>query len=566
MFPSLPCKLDIDLENYTDEELEAYNIRDTEGCRELHKLEMSLMPPEEILIAEQACLARSLVFDINLGLAATAKDDFLAIATDLVATLNPEVFGWNETSDGKVLKSVKYQALKKYLADEMGFTVKSTSKKKINPELLRRNPEASVVIEAVSEIGKALCHSRRVGNLTGSKVDLGYAYYAAHTGRPSGRGEGKGGLNALNLPKHNKKIANIIRPLYELPDGQYFLCADFANIEYRTLGLITGCKHIYSIFENNVLADPYAETCHVATGFRPDKRNPDDVPMRQIFKQMVLSLTYLAGLTNWIHQMLIAISKGEVTMEQLTEVARKQRWRRPTRSRWVNKAQADTSAPDVVVAVCFHTYNLFHEVHPEFKLHGRWLVDTVEAAAHSLDPDHELEVRKLYAGAPDPEWLEITVDWDKRNERSITARCGLWSPTVCWRDIAVRNAKRYGNMEPCLTILHETKTYRPISPNILIENVNQSLARNAMCAMKLRMPSEFGVMIDIYDEIKMLVNRENARHARAAMLKHAGPGSDGCGYGWAVVIDPNEIEIARSFKGIETHPEWWDNPRWEEIP
>lgn len=553
-FDCVENKLDIDLTNCTDEELEEYNKVDVLACRSLHKLALSLMSAGEIAMAEQAARVRKLVFDIDRELADRAKTDFLAVATDAVAGLAPELFGW--TDQGEV-KSVRYQYLKQWMSEELGFETDTTSKKKINPELLAGNEAAAHVVEVMSQIGKALYYARKSGSLTADTLDLNYMYYAAHTGRPSGKGDGRGGLNALNLPKHNKRIANIIRPMFILQD-KYMVSADFANIEYRTLGLITKCKHIYKVFEEDVLADPYAHFCHAATGFLPDKRNPDDVPIRQIFKKGVLSLTYLAGLVNWIHQMLIAIGEGEITLQEIADVAAKQNWRKPN-NKYVRECQRKTHAPDAVVSVCYHTWHLFHEVHPEFKRFGEWLMTCAETTCGSLDPEHDLSVLTKYAGAPDPEWLELNIDWNKRNERSITARCGKWDNTVCWRDLAIRMAKQYGEMKPCLTALHETKAYRPLTKNIVIENVNQSFARNAMCALKMKMDKDFPEMFDIYDDLKVVVEAERIREARDTMLRHAGPGTDGCGYGWAVVIDPTEIEVSKTFKATCPSEEWWDD-------
>lgn len=593
--PGIPAKLDIDFEACSDEELEEYNIRDVEACRALHKIELGLVPPEELLLAEQASRVRGLSLGINQDLAATAEDRFLEAATSELTTLldiiaehgskevtyqtdkkGIERLHYGNGADAKSffgmtgdkIRSINYQQLRAFVNDELGFKTNTVSYKKVNPERKRQNPLVSRLIDAIRDGGKALTFARRSGSMVGTtKADLNYRYYAAHTGRPSGKGEGTKGHNILNIPKRNKAVANIIRPMYEVPRGLVMVSGDLANAEYRALGLMTNCTHIKNVFGKDAMADPYAKFCLAATGIEPDKRNPEDVPLRNVFKQGVLSLNFLCGLAKWMDQILIAIADGEVTLEQLEALCRKQRWTEPFGSQWYDNAKAKTSAPDSVAALCFHTYNLFHDIHPEFRKFGNWLTECLADFAGSMDPERCLERWKGREGAPDPELVEMCVDWDKKNEKSIAVRCGYWSPTVFWRDLGIRVAKKFDRDEPCLTMLHKNMGYRSVSPQQLVENLAQSFSRNCMAELKLRMQEQHGFqyMFDIYDDLKLLCPLDRVKEARQAMLNEAGPGSDGCGYGWACLIDPTEIEASVNFKGVVPDEAWWAEPNLKEL-
>jgi len=554
--PELPCKLKIDLENCTDAELEAYNKRDVEGCQALYYECVERLSGAELCLAElssrangvQCTVDREAAQAAQLGFYRVANHDIKAALAALGCGVDPKtVFGL----DGDCVKSIKYQALRRVLDTQLGFKTVTTSKKKLNPALLAAHKRASAVIDAVADIGTALSHARRVAKL-GGRLDLNYRYSFAATGRPSGSGVGRGSWNALNIPKRDRRIASIIRPLYAF-DGPV-VCGDAANAEYRAVGLLTGCEHIVNLFRDNALADPYSEFCHTATGIRANKGDPlRDV----VFKRAVLSLNFLCGLPKWIEQLLLAVAKGDTTLEGLSDIATRNRWHEPQNSGWYSHALQRTGCPGVVGAVAFHTYNLFHEVHPELRQFGKWAVATLEAYAASIDGDACLADRMKYPGAPDPKWCEFLPDRTKGDEKSIVVRCGLWSPTVNWRGLKVRRVKRFGVMEPCMSMYHERQGYRGIHPSLCIENCAQSFSRNQISELKLRMWKKhgFGLGFDIYDQAIFFT--DEPRRCYESLMREVGPDSDGCGYGPYFVFNPNEIEYSTTMKGKEMPPEWW---------
>jgi hypothetical protein len=271
-----------------------------------------------------------------------------------------------------------------------------------------------------------------------------------------------------------------------------------------------------------------------------------------------LSLNFLCGLAKWLDQIIGALAGGKVTLDDLRDIAQRNKWSRPN-SEWCDRAVVATQAPDEVAAVGFHTYNLFHEVHSELRQFGKWAVETLEAYAASLDGAACIADRMTYPGAPDPKWCEFLPDHLKANEKSVTVRCGLWAPTVCWRGLKVRKVKRYDRIEPCMSMLHEKRGFRAISPQVLIENVSQSLSRNQISELKLRMWKNHGfdTSWDIYDQA--LFHTPELRRCYEALMREAGPGGlgNGCGYGNYFVLHPNEVEYHDTMLGEAHDAAWW---------
>ena len=573
-------KLVIDLRDghHTQEQLRDYVCRDTELCRVLHRACVTRLHPAELRVAELANDVRELYFEIdpdrvNAALA-TFSDVVAEEALGVAAILGDEAFG----RDGETVKSIKPLVLREQLRTRLGFRTESTSKKKINPEKLRRNQQASIVVDGVARANKALSHKRRTKVFEGrSVVDAELGYFRAHTGRYSSPSVGKG-LNLHNLPKRDKEIAKAIRSCFRLPNGLCWVRADEANVEYRIEGLLTGCQHTTRLFGSDVYADPYLGFGFEATGKQFRKSDP----IRQLFKAAVLGLGYGMGMKKFCEELLLALAnpKSGITLQDLEQVALDQGWRCPNFP-YARRTLTELGCPPVVVAVAHHMRARFHAVHPEFKAFADWLVQAVEAFSRTT-PDNAERVKEwLYRqpGAPNMAMVDVSLHYGSFGPDTATVRvkCGPWfCETVTWRDLDVRRLAKGGM---ALTFVQSgSKPPKVVSPNLLIENVIQSAARNATCMAKLHL-SELGYpyIMSVHDEIMLAVPREVdwVTRAKRDLIKVLGPGGMlDKDWGWAAVIDATEINVSESLFEVDMdkiEPNWWDklptNPQFlENLP
>lgn len=286
-------KAKIDLATCTQAELEAYCAQDVEVCRALHREALARVSTAELRIHEMTQAVKELAFDVDVAAVAQAVNGFSAqaklAASDAARLLGDDgAVGY----DAGIPRSVKPHEAKRLLLENLGFQAQTISVKKLNPEKLRQAPDAALAIEALAQTNKALSNRRRVGTFAHtSRIDCELTYFAAHTGRWSSRNSGKG-LNLHNLPKRNPLVAKPVRQLFVLPDDLCFVRGDFANVEYRVEGLLTGCQYVIDLFTKDVNADPYAKFWTMATGQPCDKSVKADVPKRQLAKAAVLGLGF----------------------------------------------------------------------------------------------------------------------------------------------------------------------------------------------------------------------------------------------------------------------------------
>lgn len=552
-------KLEIDLNpgKFTESELEAYCIRDTELCINLFRKCHPRLSPSEIRIAELCMTARELYFHVDqtrvmesvqqLSDAATAH---ASLACDV---LGDEVFGWDGEGDGKIVRSVKPADVKRALLEAYGFDTPTISFKKLDAESLRASPDAASALKAIERTNKTLSNRRRVGAFVSSTViDAELGYYRAHTGRfSSPQVGGSKGINLHNLPKRDKTLAKAIRTLFSLPDHLCFVRADLSNVEYRIESWLTHSHHPTTLFEQAVMSDPYAAFWYSATGQKCSKH--ENVAARQLAKAAVLGLGYGMGLKRWIEELCRGLSDPtfKVTLADLDAICKSNGWTLPKRDNYINRIRRETRAPETVICVAFHTRRLFHQLHPEFfQLAGR--IDSGMAEAlRSLDPGDII-------AAMSTDRLEFIYD-DTRygpGVKSVRARCGLWDmPTVTWRDLCFRETRDGGYSLHCM---HSTKGYRTLTKNIILENLTQSAARNALCKGQLQLQDMgYTHQLSVHDEELLVVprNEDAVRAARQALLDVYGPGN-ALGYDWAICIDPAEINVSRTLYETETD---WDH-------
>ena len=565
VLPGMPAKIAIDLlpGRHTPKELELYCLTDVDMCARVHELALNRLPGCELLIHEMTTKARELYFEVDPAKVESALIAFTAAAENHAAEVAAlfegseahDSFGWEE--DGSV-RSVKPHALKDLLREECGFVTDTISKKKLNAGDLERNPRAAEVINAAALANKHLSHKRRVVHfLEVTLVDVAFMYYAGHTGRWSGRGTGKG-VNIHNLPKHNKLIAQPLRSMYRLPAHLCFVRVDLANVEYRCECWATENEHATRIFLADTLADPYAAFWHGGTGQKITKADP----IRQVAKAAVLGLGFLMGVRRWMSELLNSLADPvfNISLADLEDICKKQGWRK-SKDKWILQHAKKIHAPWAVASVAEHTHRIFHEVHPEFARLADWLVKCAEAASRALHPQAAID--KLYRrrGAPDIERIRVEFDDSRPGERGLRVSCGNWTPTIYWRDLAVRRLKRFDKFEMCLSMMREGhKAYRAVTRQILIENVMQSLARNAMCETMLQLKDRgYEHILSVHDELLLAVprNPESVCKARDDLLDILAPGNGGAGYGWAITVDAEEIECSQSWWAEPQSAEWW---------
>jgi len=563
-------KLKVDLYTAKGQELADYCKADVAVLRELHQRILRLVDPKELRVCEMSNRAKRLYFEIDQSQVLAAVENMSnaagAAALEVAAAFDndPEIlkaFGWHgdeipDTIDAATRmspKSVKPHKIKELLLDRLAidFTKKSISLKKVNPAELAQMPEAGrKTIYKTSELNKSLSYGRGLRKFSGLEaVDCELSYAAAHTLRFASRNEGSKGLNLHNCPKHNPLIAMPFRKSFRLPDGWLWVRGDFANVEYRVEGLVAGSEYIKHLFTENLFADPYVAFGEWSTGLKIDPNTPNGKALRQIFKAAVLGLGYMMGIQTWMGQLLQVVARGDVTLQDLINLAAERRWskmRGHTRG-----AVKRLGCHEIIGIVGEHVHELFHQRHPEFARLGRWMEAAVSRLSYAHDPGSALQALYELPGAPNRDLLDLFVDRTLGGS-SVRARYPEWPASVCWRDLAVRETLR----GPCLTSVRAGHLPpRPFTPNIAIENFVQFFARNALVKGQLQL-EELGheYQISIHDEAFVLAPAtiEGVTKARQDLLKVFGPGNS-LGYGWAININPDSVTVSKSL---------WDDEKW----
>lgn len=569
-------KIKIDLETAHGEELATYCKMDVAILRELHKRELFLVSPEEQRVCELSNRAKTIVFSVDQTRVLQAVENMSKLSGEHALAVarafddDPEIlkaFGWYsdhppesvEAAAKMVPKSVKPHKIKDLLLDRLCIdfvtSKKSISIKKMNMAELSAMPaQAQKLIIGSSDLNKAISYRRGLAKFSGlDHVDCELSYAAAHTLRFASRNEGSKGLNLHNLPKHNKLIAEPFRRSFVLPEGYVWVRGDFANVEYRVEGLLTGCDYVREMFEANPFADPYGLFCEWATGIKLEygpegKMTPASKALRQLFKAAVLGLGYMMGLRTWMTQLLQVVARKDASIDDFIKLAGEKHW--SSMSRWAKSQVKRLGCHEVIGIVGEHVHELFHQRHPEFAKFGRWIENAVARLSWSHAPEAVLDELYNAPGAPDRKLLDLSVD---RSLGGSSVRAATnWPASVCWRDLAIRETLRGA----CLTsVLAGHKPPRAVTPNILIENVVQHLARNALVKGQLALEAMgHERQLSIHDEVFILApaTAEGIMAARRDMLRVFGP-SGSVGFDWAILIDPKAVTVSRSL---------WDDEDW----
>ncbi len=543
-------KLDLDLmkpSTYTQQQLEDYCKQDVEACRELHIEALRRLPACEIRVQRMTQRVKEMEFNIDTQAVADAVDGFSQVAqTEALAAAallgSDEGFG----DEAGVVTSVKPADIKRMLLDNLGFDTHTITVKKIDPAKLQESPEAAAILGLVGDANKALSRKRKIRTfLSALKVYLELVYFAAHTGRFSSKSQSKG-LNLHNLDKRNPVLAKLIRRLFALDDDLCFVCGDLSNIEYRIEAWLCDAAFPTQLFTANVFADPYCSYWEQITGQKISKQVKTDAPKRHLAKGDVLGLGFLMGLTRKMEELMRVLANPlmGVTLTDLDVIIQQLNWQ-PCMLPKVREAQTKLRAPWQVALMAYESHTRFHALHPEYGRLARWLVTAVDKLAVTRDPLRALDLLYRLPTAPNRDKLELLVD-DTIQGRSVRVRAGNWAaPTVVWRDLAVRQTKYGVGMS---SMLAGNKGWRRLSPQVLIENVTQTCARNALVAGQLELETMgYPYQVSIHDEEKLVVHRNagSILQARKDMLSVFGPGNK-LGYDWAVLVNPDEMTVSQT--------------------
>lgn len=576
----------LDVGRMSSDELARYCEQDVRLCRDIYTLAGRRIPECEWAVGEMCGRSKECWFHVDGAAVSTAVAKFIDMAdtsaSQLAAVLEDEDSRAFGIDDGGHVKSVKPHEVKRLLLDHLGFQTQSISTKKVDNVALAQHEGARVAIGAAAATNKALSHRRRVQVFTGaSVVDAELNWYAAHTGRSASRAVGKG-LNLLNMPKHDPEVSKLFRSMFRLPAELCFVRADEMNVEYRVTGLVTGAHAVRTLFTQDVFADPYSAFGTVVTGKPITKADP----IRQLFKMAVLGLGYGMGLELWCRGLLAAMAKPkpDFKLADLVAACEANRWAMPSKAGHAKSLIRKLGCDQHVVIAAYHTRLAFHTLHPEFGQVSRWLMQACEEASRGAS-QAAVDGMYLLPGAPSREYiqLEVTHDFEGVSLRVWSPATGWGGPAVTWRDLAVRDVPLRG---VCLSLMSGAKGYRAMSPSIAIENVVQAVSRIRTVQAKLALADEYPYLFDVHDELLPVVEStpEAVIRARQRLLDVLGPHTRDP-WGWAVAINPNEINVSRSWYEVAveklipagmagdkpTNADWWrllpDHPEFlENLP
>ena len=552
-------KWEIDLTTCTDDERKNYNCQDVRVMQEVYYRQIASIPGVEQEVALRTHRQRRFYFHVDQ----TRLRDLTKVLTEQTVYaekaaeeyVTPENIKNIFNRDDGPLRSVRSKRLLSVINNEMGGRdFKSTSLKKINPVALAKHPQIAGLLVQTSQVSKALSHLRRSRVFIDvDVVDVELAVFRAHTFRFSSPSVGVG-LNLHNQPKHNPAIAKPVREMFRLPKELCFVRADLANVEYRTEGILTGCKTVNKMFDptlgGDIMSDPYCKSWQAMTRQTITKKSP----IRQVAKAAVLGLGFCLGPSGYARQSLlpaIADQKSGVTEEILMKIALELGWRDPG---WaMQKIITDLGCSPIVALSAYHVHKSFNEAHWEFSMIADWIVRAVSTVGSCSNKDKaRFALDKMYTSnrAPNRNLIDLRIDGDTSfSTPSIRVGCGPWVPTLCWRDPKVRPIPSLnGRAEMQLSIIKSTGIIKPFLRPLGIENVTQAAARNMLCfgvaeLEKLGHPD----VIHVHDELLVITERkrEAVLSARDALLQIFGP-KGRSPLGWATLIKPDEISVSES--------------------
>lgn len=366
------------------------------------------------------------------------------------------------------------------------------------------------------------------------------------------------GTATSNCPKHDKLVAEPVRKLFRMPSHLCLVRADLANVEYRVESYltkcITGCNMFNVAKGGNIFNDPYSNAWRAMTGTSITKADP----IRQVAKSATLGLGYVMSSTGYAKVLLTALAdpKSGISETLLRQIILDNGWGMP-KGNDVERIVKNIGCSQIVAISAYHIHRSFNAAHPEFSMTARWLVDAVNMVAR-CGPGamgREMAAREIdkaygFTTAPDRNLIGLEIDNDPIPKfPCVRVRCGHWTPTVCWREPHMRiNPFDPDSRGPQLTVRKANGSFKPFTPQLSIENVTQSAARNGLCAGLLEFNRRgFRDIIHVHDEVMLITprNRESILAARDALVDVLGPNHT-MPYGWAILIKPDEVSVTES--------------------
>jgi hypothetical protein len=154
---------------------------------------------------------------------------------------------------------------------------------------------------------------------------------------------------------------------------------------------------------------------------------------------------------------------------------------------------------------------------------------------------------------PVPELLDI-LPAPHLSGRSVWLRCGLWEPTLAWRDLSMRTIGK----DTGLACMHARHGWRFWSKNVGLENITQAMSRNAIVLAQEKLKDRWPYQLTVHDELLLVAprDRDSVLQARDDLLRVCGPGNK-LGYGWGFQIAPDEISVSRTLYEDQQSAQWW---------
>lgn len=364
------------------------------------------------------------------------------------------------------------------------------------------------------------------------------------------------GLIVANCPKHDKEVAQPVRELFRVPNTHCLVRADFANVELRVEGILTGCQAIIKMFDpasgGDPLTDPYVAGWKNMTRIEIDKKTEKGKNMRQLSKAAHLALGFCqsaAGFTS--SSLLKAIASGDTSEEALREIIRELQWYPPKYG--MTDIMEKLGCSQTVALAAYHIHRAFNEAHPEFRRAADWLYRCVEEVAKCNDvssANRRLERMRESSSAMSPDMCYLYAEISPEDRHpSIRAKCGPWVPTVCWREPLARPFGPVGASDMRLSVRKANGRFKTFTKQLAIENITQAAARNQLCWGILELKKlGYDDIFHVHDEIMLLVPKtpECALGARQALTDVFGPDAKGKPLSWATLLKPSEISITQS--------------------
>lgn len=527
-----------------------YCTRDVVLCREVYRRAIARVAPDEVFVSELANRVRGLHYVVDPDQVAKSLAEFSKLTKDAVQgavaffdglgrdgeSFAEDIFGGFR--EGAV-RSVKPLDLKRVLVESLGFDTTTTSLKKINPLKLAASPHAQALLTQTAKAGKGLYYQRRASGLIGTnEIDMELGYFrASNTGRYSAPTTGKG-VNKHNLTKRDKVVAGPLRRMFALPDDLCMVRADAASVEYRVEGLLSGCQYVKDLYHTDVDADAYSSFGWSAFGVRSVKGQP----MRDvILKAACLANGFCMGLARFVEVLNAAVCDpvNKVTVDDIRKVCAERGWKPPSKG-FVKAAQTRVGCEWPIVTAAYEAREAFHRIHHEFFSLANWLQFTVEKCAGSSDPQRAMDYCYGLSGAPDRNLIALSVDRELEFPTVRATVLGHSMPTVTWRHLSVSHPGVDG-----LGAVTATKGPRRVHRSLLIENVTQSAARNALVWAKRELARRGWTHLDsVHDELRIICARERRTvlQARADLLDVMSNSP----WGWAFYAKPSEVTVTRT--------------------